>query len=128
MENVKPNDIKYLLTTDGTSYVSCALAPQEVKLVPLGVCGRTILTNLMRNCEKCGVIYQFKCLQADCLDEYTGESRGTFRDRLREHLRALSPTYQYSQTKGHPVDVECFIIMDRQAHGITRTIKEAKFI
>ena len=74
------------------------------------------------------VICHFKCLLADCLEEYIYESRRTFGDRLREHLRAPSPTYHHSQATGHLVDVDCFISMDREAHGITRTIKEYMFI
>ena len=47
---------------------------------------------------------------------------------LKEHLRVPSSIYQHSQTMGHPVNVECFTIMDMEAHGVTRIIKEAMFI
>ena len=29
---------------------------------------------------------------------------------------------------GHPVDLECFTILDREAQGVARTIKEAMYI
>ena len=62
-------------------------------------------------------------------DKDTIEEFGrTFGDRLREHLRAPSPIHHHSQATGHPVDVECFTIVDREAHRFTRTIKEAMFI
>ena len=41
--------------------------------------------------QKSGVIYKFKCPHINCPEEYTGESGGTFGDRLKEHLRAPSP-------------------------------------
>ena len=39
-----------------------------------------------------------------------------FGDRFREHFRAPSPIHQHSQSTGHPVDLECFTIIDREAH------------
>ena len=79
-------------------------------------------------CQKCGVIYQLKCPQVYCSEKYTGESGRTFGERFREHLRAPFPIYHHSQTTGHPVDVDCFTIVDKVAHGITRTIKKVMFI
>ena len=68
-------------------------------------------------CQKSGVIYH-----------YIGESGRTFGDRFREHLRAPSHILQHSQSIGHTVDLECFTIIDREAQGATRTIKEAMYI
>ena len=53
-----------------------------------------------------GVRYQFECTQADCEEEYIGETGRTFGDRLKEHTRAPFPIYQHSQTIGHPFDVD----------------------
>ena len=78
--------------------------------------------------SKSGVIYQFKCPQVDCPEEYIGELGGTFGDRLREHLRVQFPIHQHSQTTGHPVELQCYPIVHREAQGITRTIKEAMYI
>ena len=64
----------------------------------------------------------------DCPEQYIGESGRTFGDRFRVHLRAPSPIHQHSQSTGHPVDLECFTIIDREAQGTTRTIKEAMYI
>ena len=66
-------------------------------------------------CQKSRVIYWFICPLGDCQEEYMGESGRIFGDRLREHLRALSPIHQHTQTSGHPVDLECFTIVDRDA-------------
>ena len=42
--------------------------------------------------QKRWVIYKFKCPHINCPEEYIGESRRTFRDRLKEHLRVPSTT------------------------------------
>ena len=78
--------------------------------------------------QKSGVIYRYKCTQADCEEEYIGELGRTFRDRLKEHLIAPSFIYQHSQAMGHPFSVDCFIIIGGEEHGITRIIKEDMFI
>ena len=64
----------------------------------------------------------------DCAELYIVASGRTFGDRFREHLKAPSPFHQHSQSTGHPVDLECFNIIDREAQGATRTIKEAMYI
>ena len=56
------------------------------------------------------------------------ESGRTFGDRFREHLGGPSSNHQHSQSTGHQVDLECFIIIDRVAQGATRKIKEAMYI
>ena len=70
--------------------------------------------------SKSGIIYWFKCPHADCHEEHIGESGRTFGGRLREHYRAPSPIYQHSQTTGHPVDLECFTVVDRESPGPLR--------
>ena len=72
--------------------------------------------------QKSGVIYQYKCTQAGCEEEYTRETGRTFGDRLKKHLRGQSPIYQHNQAMGHPTDVDCFSIIDREAHNITVTV------
>ena len=78
--------------------------------------------------QKSGVIYKFKCPHINCPEEYIGKSSRTFRDRLKEHLRAPSPIHHYSSSTGHLVNPECFTIVNRQPQGATRNIKEAMYI
>ena len=79
-------------------------------------------------CLKIEVIYQYKCSHTNCSEQYIGESGRTFGGKFREHLRTLSPIHQYSQSTGHSMDLESFTIIDRDAQGATRTIKEAMYI
>ena len=79
-------------------------------------------------CQKSGIIYHYKCANTDCPEQYKGESGRTFHDRFREHLRAPSPIHPHSWTTGHQVALEYFTIIDREAQGATRTIKEAIYI
>ena len=79
-------------------------------------------------CQKGGVIYQFKCPHINCQEEYIGQSGRSFGDRLKEHLRAPSAIHHHSQTTGHPVNLECFTVVDRESQGVTRTIKKAMYI
>ena len=67
--------------------------------------------------QKSGVIYGCKCDRLECDEEYLGESARTFRERLRGHLRAPFPH--------HYTRVNNFCMVCRNAHNITRTIKEA---
>ena len=78
--------------------------------------------------QKSGVIHRYKCTQVNCKEEYAGELARTFGERLREHLIAPSPIYQHSQAMEHLIIMDCFTIIGREAHDITRTIKEAMFI
>ena len=64
---------------------------------------------------------------ADC-EENIEKSGRTLGNRLKEHFRCPSPIYQHSQATEHPIRVDCFTIIDREAHCITGTIKEAIFI
>ena len=47
---------------------------------------------------------------------------------LKEHLRAPPPIHHHSHSTGHPISPECFIIVDMEAQGVTRNIKEATYI
>ena len=49
-------------------------------------------------------------------------------DRYKEHLKAQSPIHQHTSTTGHPFSPYCFTIVDREAQGLTRNIKEAMYI
>ena len=78
--------------------------------------------------QKSGVIYHFKYPHINCLDAYIGESGRSFGDRIKEHLKAASPIQQHSSTTGDPISPDCFRIIDREAQGTSRNIKEAMFI
>ena len=56
------------------------------------------------------------------------ESGRSFGDYLKEHLRTPSPIHQYSHYTGHHVSPNCFTIVNREAQGVTRNIKEAMYI
>ena len=64
----------------------------------------------------------------NCPEEYTGELGRSFGNRLKEHLRAPSPIHLHSLSTGCPVSHECFTIVDREAHGVARNIKEVMYI
>ena len=78
--------------------------------------------------EKGGVIYRFKCQHTNCLEECIGESGRTFGDRLKEHLRNSSPIHHHSHSTEHPVNPECFTIIDGKSQVVTMNIKEAMYI
>ena len=75
---------------------------------------------------KSGVIYRYKCPRINCTEQYIGESGRTLGERYKEHLKASSPIN--TSTSGHPVSPECFTIVNREAQGLTRNIKEAMYI
>ena len=77
---------------------------------------------------KSGVIYKYKCPTINCTEEYIGESGRTFGDRYKEHLKAPSPIHLHASSIGCPVSPECFSIVDREAQGMPRKIKEAMYI
>ena len=77
---------------------------------------------------KSGVIYKYKCPSINCTEEYIGESGRTFGNRYKEHVKATSPIHPHTSSTGHPVSPECFLIVDREAQGMTRNIKEAMYI
>ena len=64
----------------------------------------------------------------DCKEEYIEESAGTFKERLKKHLRAYPLIYDHGNTYGHCISVEHFSIVGREVHTITKTIKEAIYI
>ena len=76
--------------------------------------------------QKSEVIY--KCTTINCPEEYIGETGRAFGDRLKEHLRALSPIHQHTSSTGHPISTDCSTIIHREAQGTTRNIKEAMYI
>ena len=78
--------------------------------------------------SKGGVIYRCKCDHLGCTMGYIGETGRTFGDRYKAHLRALYPTHEHTNTMSHPIKLDNFSIMERESQGVTRTIKEAKFI
>ena len=77
---------------------------------------------------KSGVIYKYKCPTINCTEEYIGESGRTFVNRYKGHLKAPSPIHLHTSSTGHPVSPECFSIVDKEAQGMARNIKEAMYI
>ena len=67
--------------------------------------------------QKSGIIYNYKCPHTNCPEQYIGESGRTLEDRVKEHLRALSPIHQHSSTTGHPISTDCFNIIHRESQG-----------
>ena len=57
-----------------------------------------------------------------------GESVRTFGKRFREHLKALSPIYDYYNTTGHTNVLDNFSLVGREDHNLMRLIKEAIYI
>ena len=74
---------------------------------------------------KSDIIYRHKYPSINCTEQYIGESGKTPGERYKEHLKAPSSIHLHTSTTGHPVSPECFIIVDREAQGLTRNIKEA---
>ena len=60
--------------------------------------GKTLKNELMtprdkdHMTNKSGIIYRFKCDRLECDEEYIGETARTFGERLKEHLKAPSPS------------------------------------
>ena len=61
-----------------------------------------------------GVINRYQCTRLEFVKEYIEQSGRPFGDRLKEHLRAPTLIYQHSQTIGHQINVDCFIIIGRR--------------
>ena len=78
--------------------------------------------------QKSGIIYKCKCPQINCAEESIWESGRTFGDRYKEHLKAPSPIHLHTTTTGHPGSQDFFSIVDREAQGMARNIKEAMYI
>ena len=78
--------------------------------------------------QKSGVIYKYKCLTINCLEEYIGETGRAFWDRLKEHLRAPSPIPHHTSSIGYPISPDSFGIVHREVQGTIRNIKEAMYI
>ena len=78
--------------------------------------------------QKSGVIYNFRHSHINSSEAYTGESGRAFGDRIKEHLKAPSLIDHHSNTTGHPVSPDCFNIIDSEARGTSRNIKEGMFI
>ena len=66
--------------------------------------------------------------QADCREEYIGESGRTFAERFREHMNAPSLIHDHQNISGHEVSLDNFSIGGREDQNIARTIKEAILI
>ena len=78
--------------------------------------------------SKNSVIYSYTCGSIDCGEEYIGESGGTFGERYREHLKALSPIFHHQIISCHETSLENFKIIGREDNSLARTIKESMYI
>ena len=78
--------------------------------------------------KKSGVIYRHKYDRVKCEEEYIGESSRTFGERFKEHQKAPLPIYDHSNTFGHTVTIDNFIIVGREDQNLMRTIKESLYI
>ena len=78
--------------------------------------------------KQSNIIYWYKCGRIECDDEYIGESARTFEERYRDHLKAPSLIFEHNIATGHTTSVENFKIIEREGHGMARTIKEAIYI
>ena len=78
--------------------------------------------------HKSGIIYHYKCPHINCPEAYIGESGRALGERIKEHLKALSPIFHHSTSTEHPLDSENFSIIHKEVHSHSRTIKEAMFI
>ena len=78
--------------------------------------------------NKSGIIYRFKCDRLECDEEYIGETARTFRERLKEHIKAPSPIYDHSNITGHTANIHYFSIVGREEQNLSRLIKESMFI
>ena len=98
--------IKWLLSLTTLAYRAKVVCTNQ-KAWPL----RTGTANLKR----VESYYRFKCPHINCLEECIGESCRTFRDRLKEHLRAY-PLYTTTATlQDWNISLECFTIIDRKS-------------
>ena len=77
---------------------------------------------------KSGIIYRYQCPNINCTEQYIGESGRSLGERYREYLKAPSPIHLHTSTTGHPVSPDCFTIVEREAQGLTRNIKDAMYI
>ena len=78
--------------------------------------------------KKSGVIYTYRCNRVDCDEEYIGESSRVFGERFKEHQKAPFPIFDHTNTSGHNINIENFIIVGRGDQNLKRAIKEALFI
>ena len=78
--------------------------------------------------HKSGVIYHFKCPHINCPEAYIRESGRALGDRIKEHLKALSPMHLHSSSTGHPLSPECFNIIHQETQGSSRNIKGDMFL
>ena len=75
-----------------------------------------------------GAIYWYQCGDLICDDEYIGETSRTFGERYKGHLKAPSAIHHHSSQTDHPTNHNNFQIIRREAHNLTRNIKESIYI
>ena len=78
--------------------------------------------------NKSGTIYWFQCGDLACDEEYIGKTSRTFGERFKGHLKEPSPILNHSHNTGYTTTQDNFQIIEREDHGIARTIKESIYI
>ena len=77
--------------------------------------------------KKSGVIYRITC--DSCEENYVGEARRVFEDRIKEHLKAPSPIHSHHTVSGHSLPTQDNVeILAREGHSFSRLIKESMYI
>ena len=78
--------------------------------------------------KRSGAIYLYQYGELACDEEYLGETSSTLEERLKEHLKELSPIHVYNSQMGHNTTSDTFSIIGREDHDLARTIKESIYI
>ena len=78
--------------------------------------------------NKSGVRYHSKYPQINCTEAYIGESGRALGERIKEHLKALSPIHHHISSTGHPLSPQCFNIIHQERQEPSMNIKEAMYI
>ena len=73
-------------------------------------------------------IYYYLCGELTCDEEYIRETSRTFGERFKEHLKEPSPIHMHNSQTGHSTTSDNLNIIERDDHGLARTIKESIFI
>ena len=64
----------------------------------------------------------------ECEDLYICQSKRTFGEWLKEHIKAPCSSYDNSNNTGHNITVDNFRIVRREEQNLARTIKESIYM
>ena len=70
----------------------------------------------------------YKCDRVEGDEKYIGESARTFGERFKDHPKAPSPIYEYSNITSHHTSLDNFGIVGMESQNLSKTIKEGIFI